>query len=76
MNKLTLPIAIIALITSVGSFFFLQPSTELVYVDVNKLLEGYNRTEIVKKAFDKKAQTMKANVDSLVSNWQTETQSV
>lgn len=72
MNKLALPIAILALIVSVGSFFFLQSSSELVYVDVNKLLEGYKRTEIVKAAFEKKAKTMQANVDSLISNWQTE----
>ncbi len=72
MNKLALPIAILALIVSVGSFFYLQASPELVYVDVNKLLEGYKRTAIVKAEFDKKAKTMKSNVDSLVSNWQSE----
>lgn len=44
----------------------------MVYVDVNKLLEGYKRTKIVKAEFDEKAKTMKANVDSLVSNWQEE----
>ncbi len=72
MNKLALPIAFLALIAAVGSFFFLQSSTELVYVDVNKLLEGYNRTKVVKAEFDKKAKTMQANVDSLLSNWQKE----
>ncbi len=74
MNKLALPIALIALIASVGSFFFLQSSSDLVYVDVNKLLEGYKRTKIVKAEFDKKAKTMKANVDSLMSDWQKELQ--
>ena len=72
MNKLTLPIAIIALVASVGSFFFQQSSSELVYVDVNKLLDGYKRTKIVKSEFEKKAKTMQANVDSLISGWQTE----
>ncbi len=72
MNKLALPIAIIALIASVGSFFYLQSSSELVYVDVNKLLDGYKRTKIVKAEFDEKAKTMKSNVDSLISNWQNE----
>ncbi|MEW7280855.1 OmpH family outer membrane protein [Aquimarina sp. 2201CG1-2-11] len=72
MNKLALPIAIIALIATVGSFFFSQSSSELVYVDVNKLIEGYKRTKIVKAEFDKKATTMKANVDSLISDWQKE----
>ena len=72
MNKLALPIAIIALIASVGSFFFSQSSSDLVFVDVNKLIEGYKRTKIVKAEFDKKATTMKANVDSLLSDWQKE----
>jgi len=72
MNKLALPISIIALIVSVASFFYLQSSSELVYVDVNKLLDGYKRTKIVKAEFDEKAKTMKANVDSLVSDWQKE----
>ncbi|KAA1246530.1 OmpH family outer membrane protein [Aquimarina sp. RZ0] len=72
MNKLSLPIALIALIASVGSFFYFQSSSELVYVDVNKLLEGYKRTKIVKTDFDEKAKTMKSNVDSLLSDWQKE----
>ncbi|WP_025743493.1 OmpH family outer membrane protein [Aquimarina pacifica] len=72
MNKLALPIALIALIASLGSFFYLQSSSDLVYVDVNKLLDGYKRTKIVKTEFDKKAKTMKANVDSLMSDWQKE----
>jgi len=72
MNKLALPISIIALIGAIGSFFFLQSSLELVYVDVNQLLDGYKRTKIVKAEFDEKAKTMKANVDSLVTGWQNE----
>ncbi|TSE06701.1 MULTISPECIES: OmpH family outer membrane protein [Aquimarina] len=72
MNKLALPIALIALIASVASFFYQQSSSELVYVDVNKLLEGYKRTAIIKSEFDEKAKTMKANVDSLIGSWQTE----
>jgi len=72
MNKLALPIALLALITTVGSFFYLQSSSELVYVDVNKLLDGYKRTKIVRAEFDKKANTMKANVDSLITGWQNE----
>ncbi len=72
MNKLSLPIALLALATSVGSFFFLHSSSDLVYVDVNKLLDGYKRTNLVKAEFDTKAKTMKANVDSLLSDWQKE----
>jgi len=72
MNKIALPIAIIALIASVASFFYLQSSSDLVYVDVNKLLDGYKRTKIVKAEFDEKAKTMKSNVDSLLGDWQKE----
>ncbi|WP_378185626.1 OmpH family outer membrane protein [Aquimarina sp. W85] len=71
-NKITLFIAIIALFTAVASFFYAQNTNELVYVDVNKLLDGYKRTKIVKATFDEKAKTMKANVDSLLSDWQKE----
>ncbi|WP_299223288.1 OmpH family outer membrane protein [uncultured Aquimarina sp.] len=72
MNKIALPIAIIALVASVASFFYLQSSSDLVYVDVNKLLDGYKRTKIVKAEFDEKAKTMKSNVDSLLADWQKE----
>ncbi len=75
MNKLGLPIAIVALLVSIGSFFYLQSSSDLVYVDVNKLLDGYKRTKIVKAEFDKKATTLKANVDSLLTGWQKELKS-
>ena len=72
MNKLSLPIAIIALIASIASFFYFQSSNELVYVDVNKLVEGYERTRVEREAFSKKTEVLKANVDSLVTGWQTE----
>lgn len=75
MKRLSLPVAFIALIFSIFSFFYFQSSTELVYVDVNKLLEGYNRTKIVKSEFESKAKTLNANVDSLMSNWQNELKS-
>ncbi|NER12985.1 OmpH family outer membrane protein [Leptobacterium flavescens] len=70
MNKLALPLALIALIGSVFSFFYFQSQSELVYVDVNKLLEGYDRTKVEQEAFNKKATTLKANVDSLIVDWQ------
>ncbi|TMM52151.1 OmpH family outer membrane protein [Maribacter algarum] len=72
MSKLALPIAVLALIASVASYFLLQSNSELVYVDVNKLLEGYNRTMAEREAFAKKTKVLKANVDSLVTNWQSE----
>lgn len=72
MNKLALPIAIIALAASVFSFFYFQSQSELVYVDVNKLMEGYKRTQTEREAFNKKTAMLKANVDSLVAGWQEE----
>jgi outer membrane protein len=45
--------------------YFAKSRSQLVYVDVNKLIEGYSRTKIAKAEFNKKA-----NVDSLVGNWQ------
>ena len=44
--------------------------TNLVYVDVYKLLESYKRTEIVRSEFEKKAKTLQSNVDSLILGWQ------
>lgn len=72
MNKLALPLAIAALLLSIFSFFYLKSSSELVYVDVNKLLEGYKRTKEVRAQFEIKAKTLNANVDSLMTDWQNE----
>lgn len=72
MQKITFPLAAIALILSLISFFYSQNSSEQVYVDVNKLLEGYKRTKVVRAEFKKKADVLKSNIDSLVGDWQKE----
>lgn len=72
MKKITLIIAILALITSLATFFYSQDNSKLVYVDVNKLLDGYKRTKVVRAEFEKKAKVLRANVDSLVTDWQKE----
>jgi len=72
MNKITLPLAVIALVFSMLTFFYTQNASQQVYVDVNKLLEGYKRTKVVRGEFEKKAQVLRANVDSLVTDWQKE----
>lgn len=72
MQKLSFPLAIIALVISFISFFYFKISNQQVYVDVNKLLDGYERTAIVRADFEKKAASMNANVDSLLGNWQKE----
>ena len=72
MNKLALPTAIAAILISIGSFFSVQSSSDQVYVDVNKLLDGYKRTKIVRAQFEEKAKTLNANVDSLLVDWKNE----
>jgi len=75
MKKLALPLSLIALLASVFAIFQLQSSSQQVYVDVNKLLDGYKRTKIVKAEFEEKAKTLNANVDSLMGDWQKELKS-
>lgn len=72
MKKIPVYFAVAAFVLSCVSIYFAKSSSELVYVDVNKLIEGYSRTKVAKAEFEKKANTMKANVDSLVGNWQKE----
>lgn len=72
MNKITLPLALIALIIGIVSFFYHPANSQLVYVDINKLMDGYKRTAIEKSKFEEKAKLMQSNVDSLVADWQNE----
>lgn len=71
---LAIVLSFIALLGVIVTFFYLKSSSELVYVDVNKLIDGYSRTKIAKADFEKKATTLKANVDSLLTDWQKELQ--
>ena len=72
MKKIPLYAAVVAVVLSFVAIYFAKSSSQLVYVDVNKLIEGYSRTKVAKAEFDKNANVMKANVDSLVGNWQKE----
>ncbi|NGX85387.1 OmpH family outer membrane protein [Aequorivita sp. KMM 9714] len=72
MNKISLSLALIALILSISSFFYFNSSSQLVYVDINKLMDGYKRTAVEKSKFEEKAKLMQSNVDSLVADWQNE----
>jgi outer membrane protein len=75
MKRIPLYLAVLAVVLSGVAIYFAKSSSELVYVDVNKLIEGYKKTKVAKAEFDKKANTMKANEDSLVVNWQKELKS-
>jgi outer membrane protein len=72
MNKFSFPIAVVAFIISIASFFYLKSESNPVYVDVNKLVDGYERTKVVRAEFEDKAKTLNANVDSLMVDWQNE----
>lgn len=72
MNRLVIPLSILAFVASLVSLFVSQFKPELVYVDVNKLLQGYDRTKADRETFNQKASVMKANVDSLMTDWQNE----
>ncbi|CAM1365452.1 Periplasmic chaperone for outer membrane proteins Skp [Tenacibaculum sediminilitoris] len=72
MKKIAIGLASLALILSLFTFFYSQNTSDLVYVDVNKLLDGYKRTKVVRAEFEKKAKVLKSNVDSLVTDWQKE----
>jgi outer membrane protein len=74
MKRLPIILSAIALLLAALSIFFSKSSSQLVYVDVNKLMEGYKRTKVAKAEFDKKATTMKGNIDSLMTGWQKELQ--
>lgn len=65
-------LGLLALLISLFGLFKSYNSSELVYVDVNKLIQGYSRTKTAKAEFDKKATAMKGNIDSLVGKWQNE----
>lgn len=71
--KKTIPVLVfLALCLAAFSLYTSLKSSELVYVDVNKLLEGYKRTKVVRAVFEAKAKTLNANVDSLITGWQKE----
>ncbi len=75
MKRLPLILSTLALFLAAISFYFTKSSSDLVYVDVNKLIEGYKRTKVAKAEFDKKAAVMKSNIDSLTAGWQKELKS-
>lgn len=72
MKQLPIILSATAILLVILSFFYYNQSSQLVYVDVNKLIEGYKKTKVAKAAFDKKATLMKGNIDSLITGWQNE----
>ncbi|AWI25291.1 OmpH family outer membrane protein [Flavobacterium pallidum] len=72
MNKIPTVLSAVALVIAALCLYYVKSQTQLVYVDVNKLIEGYKRTKVAKAEFDKKATVMKSNMDSLTAGWQKE----
>jgi len=70
MKRIPLFVGVLALLLSAVAIYLSCRSSELVYVDVNKLIDGYKRTKVEKAEFDKKVISLKANIDSLMSGWQ------
>ena len=69
--KPSLLIAISILISLfVFVYFFFFHSTELVYVDSNKLLAGYKGMVEARKEYEKKRTTWQSNVDTLTTGVQ------
>ena len=65
-------LSMLAVALSIFAAYRTFTNTQLVYVDINKLIEGYHKTKQAKIAFEKKADIMKANVDSLLTSWEKE----
>ena len=72
MNKVYFVISVLTLLISGFLLYEHYCSTELVYVDINKLMSGYKRTAIEKAEFDKKAKDLSSRVDSLIVDWEKE----
>jgi outer membrane protein len=71
--RLLLPVSIIlSILLSSFALYKTFGTSDLVYVDVNKLVEGYHRTKTAKVEFDKKAADAKNNIDSLLTKWEAE----
>ena len=71
MNKLNLGLSIFnfLLITLIVTWFFIGRE-KMVYVDSNRLINGFKGMQAAKKEYQKKASAWKANVDTLTSELQ------
>jgi outer membrane protein len=72
MKKIPLFIALIALVVSLAALYSTTLKTQLVYVDVNRLMDGYKRAKQVDAELTKKTAKVKATVDTLMNKWQAE----
>lgn len=69
MIKISLVISFVALLFSIGCFIYFKNSSELYYVDINKLVENYDRTAIERGKYEGGVKELNSRVDSLVTDW-------
>jgi outer membrane protein len=76
-NKLNLLIVfnilLLGLLVTYFSFMILEPTNRIVYVDNNKLFEGFNMTKELKRVGEKEFNSRKKSLDSLYSQLQSQT---
>ena len=75
MNKISLIISIFLFFLVSFSLFKTYDRAEVAYVDINKLVEGYTRTEVERKKFEEKSKKFNASSDSIMNGWRLELQS-
>ncbi len=76
-NKLNLlfifNVLLIGLLVTYFAFRILEPNKKIVYVDNNKLFEGFNMTKEMKQVGEKEFNTRKIGLDLLYSKLQSQT---
>lgn len=69
MARLSFIVSFIVLIFSVGCFVYSKNTSELYFVDINKLVEKYDRTAIERGKYEGEIKMLNSRVDSLVTDW-------
>ena len=64
ISKAAMLLSVLAITICMVTTFVLDHKPKLAYVDVNKLIQHYDRTKVDREALEKKTSVMKANVDS------------
>ena len=72
MKKIVPFLVIVAVLLSTASLYLSLQSSKPVYVDVNKLIDGYSKTKIVRSDFENRAKSLKSGLDSVMVAWQQE----
>src|SRR5690349_7752668 len=71
-SKLHLGISLLNLVIIIlfAGYYFFSRKQDIVYVDSNKLVNGYNGMIEARKAYQQKATVWKANIDTLANEVQ------